>query len=188
MLFPGKIASYHIRTLTNVFLRLYPAEINSIGMRTKGAALASASDWLFNYFIVQLTPLGIHHLHWKFYIIFFVLNACFVPIVYLFFPETAGKSLEEIDLMFTGEKRYIVAGMPSKMPKRRYTARDVEEMSLISERTDGDANDAAPRSSHATSYDSDDGQDLGETDDAHVLGSDSDDDFDTIDESKKLSM
>lgn len=157
-------------------------------MRTKGAALASASDWLFNYFIVQLTPLGIHHLHWKFYIIFFILNACFVPIVYLFFPETAGKSLEEIDLMFTGEKRYIVAGMPSKMPKRHYTARDVEEMSLISERTDNEAVEPASRGNHRTSFDSDYGQDLGEADEAHVLGSDSDDDYDAVDESKKLNL
>lgn len=28
---------------------LYPAEINSLSMRTKGAALATACDWLFNY-------------------------------------------------------------------------------------------------------------------------------------------
>jgi hypothetical protein len=59
---------------------LYPAEINSIGMRTKGAALASASDWLFNYFVVQLTPLGIHNLRSKFYLIFFGFNLAFAPL------------------------------------------------------------------------------------------------------------
>ena len=28
---------------------LYPAEVNSLKFRTKGAALATACDWLFNY-------------------------------------------------------------------------------------------------------------------------------------------
>lgn len=33
---------------------LYPAEINSLSMRTKGAALATACDWFFNYLVVQI--------------------------------------------------------------------------------------------------------------------------------------
>lgn len=28
---------------------LYPTEINSLSMRTKGAALGTASNWAFNY-------------------------------------------------------------------------------------------------------------------------------------------
>lgn len=167
---------------------LYPAEINSIGMRTKGAALASASDWLFNYFIVQLTPLGIHHLRWKFYIIFFVLNASFIPLVYFFYPETAGKSLEEIDLLFAGEKKYLVAGVRSKMPTRRYTNRDVEEMSLISERTARDSPDQGTEAD-GMAMDSDQERDLGENDENYALGSDSEeDDFDDTVETKKLNI
>lgn len=167
---------------------LYPAEINSIGMRTKGAALASASDWLFNYFIVQLTPLGIHHLRWKFYIIFFVLNASFIPLVYFFYPETAGKSLEEIDLLFAGEKKYLVAGVRSKMPTRRYTNRDVEEMSLIGERTERDSPDQGTEAD-GMAMDSDQERDLGENDENYALGSDSEeDDFDDTVETKKLNI
>lgn len=171
---------------------LYPAEINSIGMRTKGAALASASDWLFNYFIVQLTPLGIHHLGWKFYIIFFILNASFIPLVYLFYPETAGKSLEEIDLMFTGEKRYLVVGVQSVLPAKRYANQDIEEMSLINrseqlnmanDRMDGSGTDLPRRD-----YGSESEQDLG-NEENYALGSDSEDDDGSVngyDDGKKL--
>ena len=30
---------------------LYPTEINSLSMRTKGAALGTASNWAFNYMV-----------------------------------------------------------------------------------------------------------------------------------------
>jgi hypothetical protein len=37
--------------------------------------------------VVEITPKGINSLHWRFYIIWTVFNAIFVPIVYLFYPE-----------------------------------------------------------------------------------------------------
>jgi hypothetical protein len=87
---------------------LYPAEINSLSMRSKGAALATASDWLFNYVVVQTTPIGIHYLGWFMYLIYAVLNAAFVPFVYYFIVETAGKSLEQIDRWFASNPGWRV--------------------------------------------------------------------------------
>lgn len=79
---------------------LYPTEINSLSMRTKGAALGTAANWIFNFMVVEITPIGIESLGWKFYIIWTVFNASFVPIVYLFYPETSDRSLEDIDRLF----------------------------------------------------------------------------------------
>jgi hypothetical protein len=79
---------------------LYPTEINSLSMRTKGAALGTASNWIFNFMVVEITPPGIAKLGWQFYIIWTVFNASFVPIVYFFYPETAGRTLEDIDRLF----------------------------------------------------------------------------------------
>ncbi|KIW32571.1 uncharacterized protein PV07_04101 [Cladophialophora immunda] len=76
---------------------LYPTEINSLPMRTKGAALGTATNWIFNFMVVEITPIGIQNLQWKFYIIWTILNASFVPLMYLFYPETADRSLEDID-------------------------------------------------------------------------------------------
>jgi len=59
---------------------LYPVEINSLAMRTKGAALGTASNWIANYIVVQITPTGIAHLGWRFYLIWMVFNALFVPV------------------------------------------------------------------------------------------------------------
>lgn len=35
-------------------------------MRTKGAALATATDWITNFTIVEITPIGIQNISWKF--------------------------------------------------------------------------------------------------------------------------
>ena len=98
---------------------LYPAEINSLSMRTKGAALATACDWLFNYAVVQTTPIGIHYLKWGLYLFYAILNAAFVPIVYYLIVETAGKSLEQIDKWFAANPGWLVhkAGDVSYMEK-----------------------------------------------------------------------
>lgn len=37
---------------------------------------------------------------WGTYLFFAILNAIFFPIIYFLFPETSGRSLEEIDVIF----------------------------------------------------------------------------------------
>lgn len=53
--------------------------------------------------IVQITPPAISNIGWRTYIIFAVLNALWVPIIYLFFPETKGLELEDVDHLFSGD-------------------------------------------------------------------------------------
>lgn len=79
---------------------LYPTEINSTQNRISGMSYGVATNWLINFGVVFVTPLGIARLGSQFYVIWTVLNGLMVPIVYLFYPETAGRSLEEIDGMF----------------------------------------------------------------------------------------
>ncbi|RMZ84083.1 hypothetical protein DV737_g1253, partial [Chaetothyriales sp. CBS 132003] len=71
-----------------------------MAMRTKGAAAGTATNWIFNFMVVEITPIGIQNLQWKFYIIWTILNASFVPLTYFFYPETAGRSLEDIEDYF----------------------------------------------------------------------------------------
>jgi MFS family permease len=79
---------------------LYPAEINPLRTRAKANALSTTSNWIWNFFIVMITPVLIASISWGTYLFFAVLNATFIPILYFFYPETAGRSLEEIDLIF----------------------------------------------------------------------------------------
>ncbi|KAI0125196.1 general substrate transporter [Xylariales sp. AK1849] len=79
---------------------LYPTEVNALAFRAKGASLAMASNWIMNYMVAQITPPGIANLGWRFWLIWMVLCASFVPITYFFYPETANRSLEDIDRFF----------------------------------------------------------------------------------------
>ncbi|OAA56723.1 MFS sugar transporter [Niveomyces insectorum RCEF 264] len=98
---------------------LYPTEINSLPMRTKGAAVATAMDWLTNFIVVEITPVGITNLGWRFYIIFTVLNAAFLPILYLFFPETSDRTLEDLDAFYREDPPLIVVGHHDSTCRRR---------------------------------------------------------------------
>jgi hypothetical protein len=45
-------------------------------------------------------PPSFANIGWKTYIIYAVLNASFIPIIYFFLVETKGRSLEELDVIF----------------------------------------------------------------------------------------
>ncbi|TKA58250.1 hypothetical protein B0A49_11727 [Cryomyces minteri] len=78
----------------------YPSEINSQRHRNLGASIAMMTQWLFVYVIVLIAPIGIANIGWRFYIIFAVLNFAWLPLIWYFYIETAGLSLEEIDKLF----------------------------------------------------------------------------------------
>ncbi|KAJ5986346.1 general substrate transporter [Penicillium sp. IBT 35674x] len=106
---------------------LYPTEINSLTMRTKGAALGAATNWIMNFMVVEITPIGIQNLGWRFYIIWVVLNVMIIPTVYLFYPETAGRTLEDMDDYYRGNPPLLACldkeAISSKRPQK-YQARD----------------------------------------------------------------
>lgn len=53
--------------------------------------------------IVQVTPLALEVISWRYFLIFLFSNAIFVVILYFFFPETKGKTLEEMNALFGDE-------------------------------------------------------------------------------------
>ncbi|KFY50127.1 hypothetical protein V496_09578 [Pseudogymnoascus sp. VKM F-4515 (FW-2607)] len=79
---------------------LYPAEVNPIKTRGKANAISTCTNWLFNFVVVMVTPIMISNIGWATYLVFAIINACFVPIIFFFYPETQGRSLEEIDIIF----------------------------------------------------------------------------------------
>ncbi|PGH10497.1 hypothetical protein AJ79_05425 [Helicocarpus griseus UAMH5409] len=84
---------------------LYPAELSPIRTRTKANAISTCNNWLFNFTVVMITPVMVARIGWGTYLFFAAWNGIFIPIIWFFYPETAGRSLEEIDVIFA--KGYV---------------------------------------------------------------------------------
>lgn len=79
---------------------VYPPEINSIRTRTMATSVSTCTNWLSNFAVVMFTPIFINQSKWGCYLFFALMNFAYIPIIYFFYPETAGRSLEEIDIIF----------------------------------------------------------------------------------------
>ncbi|KAI4224826.1 MAG: hypothetical protein L6R36_004388 [Xanthoria steineri] len=104
---------------------MYASEIMPLRTRNKGVAIGVGSHWLSNFAIVFFTPDAIENLGPKLYIIWAVFNAAFVPITYFFYPETARRSLEDMDEVFLNE-RFGVTKCRKPGPRKLETDSDSE--------------------------------------------------------------
>ena len=69
-------------------------------VRAKAVAISTASNWLFNFALAWAVPPGLSSIAYKTYFIFGTFNfAAFIHVLFMF-PETAGRTLEEIEDVF----------------------------------------------------------------------------------------
>jgi len=54
--------------------------------------------------IAEVTPVGFATIGYQYYIIYAVIDTAIIPTVYFCFPETTGRSLEEMDEIFVRSK------------------------------------------------------------------------------------
>lgn len=80
---------------------VYAAEVWSLETRATGMALASVANWLFNFAIGFFIPPAFQNISWKLFIIFGVLCVGASIQAFISYPETAGKTIEEVELLFS---------------------------------------------------------------------------------------
>ncbi|KAJ6044111.1 uncharacterized protein N7446_002307 [Penicillium canescens] len=83
---------------------MYAAEIAPLRTRAKVTAMSAAANWLFNFVLAEVSPVGFATIHWRYYIIYACISAFACVSFYLFCPETKGRTLEEIDDIFVQSK------------------------------------------------------------------------------------
>ncbi|TCD61908.1 hypothetical protein EIP91_007722 [Steccherinum ochraceum] len=79
---------------------VYVSDIFNTRTRHYGLAVASASQWLFNFVLSQVTPKLITDLGYKIFLMFGTINILGMATFALLIPETKGRSLEEMDIIF----------------------------------------------------------------------------------------
>ena len=78
-------------------------EIMPLAFRAKGASLSTATNWLFNWIVGQVTPVLQERIQWRLYILHAAFCVASFVVVYFFYPETQGVPLEEMDALFGDE-------------------------------------------------------------------------------------
>ncbi|KAG6890444.1 hypothetical protein C0992_001637 [Termitomyces sp. T32_za158] len=76
------------------------SEIFPLSTRTKGTAIGATSNWANTIVVAYSVPPMIKHIGFGTYILFAAINVLSIIFMYFFVPETKGKTLEEMDLVF----------------------------------------------------------------------------------------
>ncbi|KAF9295062.1 hypothetical protein BGZ74_010983 [Mortierella antarctica] len=81
----------------------YPAEIYPLRIRAKAVSLSTASNWAFNFILAYAVPPALEHIQYRTYFIFAGFCVAMTIHVFFMFPETKGRTLEEMDELFNSD-------------------------------------------------------------------------------------
>ncbi|KAI6026094.1 general substrate transporter [Pisolithus marmoratus] len=79
---------------------VYVSEIFPTRTRHYGLAVAAGTQWLFNFVVSKVTPILVADLGYKLFFMFGAINIGGMATFALLLPETKGRSLEEMDIIF----------------------------------------------------------------------------------------
>ncbi|OBT73915.1 hypothetical protein VF21_07463 [Pseudogymnoascus sp. 05NY08] len=106
---------------------LYASEVAVAQFRAPTTGISTATSFLFNFLVALVTPVGFDNIGWKYFLVYCCINGACVPTIYFFFPETAGRSLEEIDEIFLSSKSiFDTVRVAEELPKRNHCELRVE--------------------------------------------------------------
>ncbi|KAF9280588.1 hypothetical protein BGZ68_007133 [Mortierella alpina] len=104
----------------------YPAEIYPLRIRSKAVSLSTASNWAFNFILAYAVPPALQNIQYRTYFIFAVFCVLMTIHVFFMFPETKGRTLEEMDELFNSD---VPAWKTRAMPES-HLERDIENIQM----------------------------------------------------------
>ncbi|KAJ6018887.1 hypothetical protein N7522_000954 [Penicillium canescens] len=82
---------------------IYQSEIFPTPIRARGSSLATATNWSLNLIFAQCSPIALTDIGYRYFYCFVGFNWAAMVVVWAFYPETAGRSLEEVEDVFSGK-------------------------------------------------------------------------------------
>lgn len=118
---------------------LYPAECTPLSIRAQANGLSTCANWLFNFMVVMITPIAFDNIDNYTYLIFAIINLLMAPASWWIFPETAGRSLEEMDEIFAQSSAWDPHDVVVKERQypRRYDQHGELKLDYVLEHADG---------------------------------------------------
>ncbi|KAG0295557.1 hypothetical protein BGZ96_011507 [Linnemannia gamsii] len=105
----------------------YPAEIYPLRIRSKAVSLSTASNWAFNFALAYAVPPLLESIQYRTYFIFGGFCVAMTIHVFFMFPETKGRTLEEMDQIFNSDVPMFKAWEASKIPTASRIDYDIEQ-------------------------------------------------------------
>lgn len=92
----------------------------------------------------MVTPVAISSIGWRYYIVYASIAACIPVSVYFLFPETMGRNLEEIDIMFRESPSAwatvkFAKNRPVGMPQEFVNDKEKGQTDLVENKKDTDS-------------------------------------------------
>jgi hypothetical protein len=97
-------------------------------VRAKAIALSTASNWLFNFGLAWAVPPSLSTIAYKTYFMFGAFNLAAFIHVFFMFPETAGRTLEEVEAIFEKGHRFTAWRVDRSVGLRLRTFEQVVEL------------------------------------------------------------
>ena len=105
-------------------------------VRAKAVSVATATNWMFNFALAWAVPPGLSSIAYNTYFIFGAFNfAAFIHILFCF-PETAGRTLEEIEAVFEQGNIFTAWRIPRDVGKKTLQDIVVQQKDAGSEHSD----------------------------------------------------
>lgn len=76
-------------------------------IRAKGTALTSMACWISNFMIGQVSPVAFESIGWKYFLVFVICGFTNSATMWALFPETKGRTLEEMDHYFENTHWFV---------------------------------------------------------------------------------
>lgn len=87
-------------TFTGIISWVYPAEIFPVQIRAKANSISTLTNWCLNLLFAQTAPIALANMGFRFFYFFFAFNIVAAFCYAFLFPETKGKTLEQMDELF----------------------------------------------------------------------------------------
>ncbi|EHY54629.1 MFS-type transporter criB [Exophiala dermatitidis] len=119
---------------------IYAAEIFPTPVRAKGLAVSISGLFIATIVFLQAAPSAFAAIKWKYYLVFIAVTTVIFLVVWFYFPETKGRSLEDIGQVFGDSVEPLTLGMDVD------NANDVDEKTTARDRVgpasgDGEGDD-----------------------------------------------
>ncbi|KAI0864109.1 general substrate transporter [Xylaria cubensis] len=88
---------------------VYGSEIFPTSVRARGLNFSASGSAIGSIVAAQVWPVGIESIGSNIYFFFMAINFACIPIILLFYPETKGVPLEEMDLLFRRSQQRLSA-------------------------------------------------------------------------------